>query len=33
MSDEHPDQLPEELDVTTYVGPYVFPNINRRSGI
>jgi hypothetical protein len=30
MSDEHGDQLPEELDVTAYVGPYVFPNINRR---
>jgi hypothetical protein len=28
--DEHRDQLPEELDVTAYVGPYVFPNINRR---
>jgi len=27
---EHRDQLPEELDVTAYVGPYVFPNINRR---
>jgi hypothetical protein len=30
MSDEHRDQLPEELDATAYVGPYVFPNINRR---
>ncbi|HEV3133847.1 MAG TPA: hypothetical protein VG348_03960, partial [Acidimicrobiia bacterium] len=30
VSDEHQDQLPEELDVTAYVGPYVFPNINRR---
>jgi hypothetical protein len=30
MSDEPRDQLPEELDVTAYVGPYVFPNINRR---
>ncbi len=30
MSDEHQDQLPEELDVTAYVGPYVFPNITRR---
>jgi hypothetical protein len=31
--DEHRevrDELPEELDVTAYVGPYVFPNINRR---
>jgi len=24
------DQLPEELDVTAYVGPYVFPDIRRR---
>ena len=24
------DALPEDLDVTAYVGPYVFPNINRR---
>ena len=24
------DELPEDLDVTAYVGPYVFPNINRR---
>ena len=24
------DQLPEELDVTGYVGPYTFPNNNRR---
>ena len=30
MSDESRDELPEELDVTAYVGPYVFPNINRR---
>ena len=30
VSDEHKDELPEELDVTAYVGPYVFPNINRR---
>ena len=30
VSDEPQDQLPEELDVTAYVGPYVFPNINRR---
>ena len=27
---EHRDELPEDLDVTAYVGPYVFPNINRR---
>jgi hypothetical protein len=24
------DALPEDLDVTAYVGPYVFPNTNRR---
>ncbi len=24
------DSLPEDLDVTAYVGPYVFPNITRR---
>jgi hypothetical protein len=24
------DELPEDLDVTAYVGPYVFPNIRRR---
>jgi len=24
------DELPEDLDITAYVGPYVFPNINRR---
>lgn len=24
------DDLPEELDVTAYVGPYVFPDIRRR---
>ncbi|MGQ0804083.1 MAG: hypothetical protein ACT4PI_09500 [Actinomycetota bacterium] len=24
------DELPEDLDVTAYVGPYVFPNITRR---
>ena len=28
--DEHRDELPEDLDVTAYVGPYVFPNIKRR---
>jgi len=29
--DEHAgDQLPEDLDVTAYVGPYVFPDIKRR---
>jgi hypothetical protein len=26
----HRDELPEDLDVTAYVGPYVFPNVNRR---
>ena len=30
MDDEHRDELPAELDVTGYVGPYTFPNINRR---
>lgn len=31
-ADERPegDQLPEDLDVTAYVGPYVFPDIKRR---
>jgi hypothetical protein len=29
-SDESGDQLPEDLDVTAYVGPYVFPDIKRR---
>jgi hypothetical protein len=24
------DDLPEDLDVTAYVGPYIFPNIRRR---
>ncbi len=24
------DDLPEDLDVTAYVGPYVFPDIRRR---
>jgi hypothetical protein len=24
------DRLPDDLDVTAYVGPYVFPNITRR---
>src|SRR4051794_26754753 len=30
MEEEHHDALPEELDVTGYVGPYQFPNVNRR---
>jgi hypothetical protein len=25
-----PDELPEDLDVTAYVGPYTFPDIRRR---
>ena len=29
MSDDG-DDLPEDLDVTAYVGPYVFPDIRRR---
>jgi hypothetical protein len=28
--DEPADELPEDLDVTAYVGPYVFPDIKRR---
>ncbi len=27
---ESGDQLPEDLDVTAYVGPYTFPDIRRR---
>jgi hypothetical protein len=27
---EHGDQLPEDLDVTKYVGMYTFPDIRRR---
>ena len=30
MADEHRDSLPEELDVTSYVGPYRFPDNSRR---
>lgn len=35
MTDEQPeepagDSLPEDLDVTAYVGPYQFPDIKRR---
>jgi hypothetical protein len=31
VSDRHDgDELPEDLDVTAYVGPYVFPDIKRR---
>jgi hypothetical protein len=29
-SEQEGDDLPEELDVTAYVGPYVFPDIRRR---
>ena len=28
--DDYRDELPEELDVTGLVGPYMFPNNNRR---
>lgn len=28
--DEHRDELPAELDASGYVGPYTFPNNNRR---
>jgi hypothetical protein len=28
--DEHHDELPSDLDVSGYVGPYTFPNNNRR---
>jgi hypothetical protein len=29
--DEHQgDELPEDLDITAYVGPYLFPDIRRR---
>jgi hypothetical protein len=27
---QHRDELPDDLDVTAYVGPYVFPDIRRR---
>jgi hypothetical protein len=27
---DHTDSLPEDLDVTEYVGPYLFPDNNRR---
>ncbi len=32
MTDDEPggDALPEDLDVTAYAGPYVFPDIKRR---
>lgn len=28
--DEHRDELPADLDVSGWVGPYTFPNITRR---
>src|SRR5436190_1797283 len=28
--EEAGDQLPEDLDVTAYVGPYLFPTMERR---
>jgi hypothetical protein len=30
LPSEHRDELPEDLDVSAYVGPYTFPNINKR---
>lgn len=30
MEDEYRDELPEDLDVTGYVGPYAFPDNSRR---
>jgi len=29
-TDEHRDELPADLDVSQYVGPYTFPDIKRR---
>lgn len=29
-TDDHVDELPEDLDAAGYVGPYVFPDNNRR---
>ncbi len=28
--EEHRDELPDELDASAFVGPYMFPNNNRR---
>jgi len=28
--DDHRDELPADLDISGYVGPYTFPNNNRR---
>lgn len=30
MTSEHRDELPEDLNAAEFVGPYVFPNNNRR---
>jgi len=30
MADDDADALPADLDVTAYVGPYLFPDIRRR---
>lgn len=30
MSDDHRDELPADLDASAFVGPYTFPNNNRR---
>lgn len=30
MSTQGGDELPQDLDVTAYVGPYTFPDIRRR---
>jgi hypothetical protein len=30
MADEYRDELPADLDVTGYVGPYLFPPMTRR---
>lgn len=30
VEEQHHDVLPEDLDITGLVGPYTFPNINRR---
>ncbi len=32
MSDAERDELPADLDVTAYVGPYLFPSPRRRLG-
>ena len=29
-ADEYVDELPEDLDLTGFVGPHTFPNNNRR---